>query len=92
MPIEIYIDGKIVVNEVVNDFSWHEYSFYSMFITPINHTVVVKMNDDISREIKFNSVMFTHIYVDYQGADCQSGYGVPIYIDIEKWLIWILLM
>jgi hypothetical protein len=81
--VEIYIDG----NKIVAEKEFYYYSFYKMYITPKNHVAVVKINGEVSEEIKFNAMLFTNIYVDYQGDRCIYGYGTSFYITISKWFI-----
>ena len=80
--IEIYIDGH-----KVNEQNLHYYTFYSTYISPKNHVVVIKINEEISQEIQFNTVLFTRIYIDYQGDDSNSGHGTRFYFSISKWPI-----
>jgi hypothetical protein len=58
--IEIYIDG----NKVVNDTLIGIYNSYSIMTTFRNHTAVIKVNGEVSKEIKFNTILWTSIYVE----------------------------
>ena len=78
--IEIYIDDKKILDNKLLPI----YSFYSMSMSPKNHEVIIKINGDVSQKIKFNTILFTNIYVDYQGDKCIDGHGTRFYISISK--------
>ncbi|MFV0469560.1 MAG: hypothetical protein ACK5MK_11615 [Dysgonomonas sp.] len=81
--IEIYIDGKKVERGQNADY----YTFYSLYMSPKNHTAVIKINGDASQEIKFNTILFTSIYVDYYGDKRSDECGVKFAVITSKWPI-----
>jgi len=81
--IEIYIDGKKVVDDQLRSI----YSFYSMSIIPKNHEAIIKINGDVSQKVKFNTFLFTNIYVDYHSDRFYEEQGTRFDISISKWPI-----
>ena len=73
--VEIYIDGKKVLSDKLG--GWHSYGFYSMSLSPKNHVAVTKINGDVSQKIKFNTILYTNIYVSYQKNSSD-------FLDIEE--------
>ena len=85
--IEIYIDGNKIVAE--QQLSHWPYIYHSMWISPKNHVAVVKINGDVSQEIKFNTILFTDILVNYCGDSIYNDNEdeIRFRIRISKWLI-----
>jgi hypothetical protein len=86
--LEIYIDGNKVIDEQLDPY----YSYYSdHFIktTLKNHTAIVKINGYASEEIKFNTILFTSIYVDYYVDELRNN-KKRIFFTIQKHPIYFL--
>ena len=80
--IEIYIDGnKIVAEQQLSDWP---YISHSMWISPRNHVAVVKINGDVSQEIKFSTLLFTEIFISYCGDSVYNDDGIRFNISIHK--------
>jgi len=71
--IEIYIDGHKVNEQHLN-----YYTFYSTYISPKNHVAVIKINGDVSQEIKFNTILYTDIFISYYRENSSD------FLDIEE--------
>jgi hypothetical protein len=80
---EIYIDGEKVFSGQLG--SWHSYTSYSKFISPRNHIAVIKINGDVSQEIKFNTILFTKIFIDYSGNNINNEDKMRFNVRIGKW-------
>ena len=80
---EIYIDGEKVFSGQLG--SWHSYTSYSMFISPRNHVAVIKINGDVSQEIKFNTILSTKIFIDYNGNSINNESEIRFNVSISKW-------
>ena len=78
--IEIYIDGNRVVTKQHLDY----YTFYSMYITPKNHEAVIKVNGNVSQEIKFNTILFTRIFICYYEDSVYNENGIRFNISVSK--------
>jgi len=81
--IEIYVDGNKTIT--LKEGSGIYYS-HSIFVSPKNHTVVIKFNDYVSKDIKFNSFFFTIIRVSIQTDRYNNTPNEVHYeIKIQKW-------
>jgi hypothetical protein len=81
--IEIYIDGKKI--KTLEDDSI-VYYFYSTFVSPKNHILVIKFNNFESEEIKFNAILFTCISVDIQSNRYDNPDNIVHFrINKSKW-------
>ena len=80
---EIYIDGEKVFSGQLGP--WHSYTSYSMFISPRNHVAVLKINGDVSQEIKFNTILSTKIFIYYNGNIINNECEIRFNVSISKW-------
>ena len=65
--LEIYIDGnKILESSLTNEVT-HLNKSHSVKTAIGNHVAVIKINGETSKEIKFNTILSTFIFVDYYG-------------------------
>ena len=81
--IEIYIDGEKVIEDTFDTY----YSNYSVKTALSNHSLIIKINGYESEEIRFNTILFTSIYIDYHVDElnqnkpriCFGIKKIPIY-------------
>ena len=80
LNIEIFIDGEKKFDDKLQIL----YGFYSMKISPNNHEAIIKINGDVSQKIKFNTVLFTNIYVDYHSDRGYKEQETRFNVSISK--------
>ncbi|MCD7974179.1 MAG: hypothetical protein LUG18_16195 [Candidatus Azobacteroides sp.] len=88
--IEVYIDNKKVLDKFILNEGIHFYHKYSLIVSPINHTLIVKVGEDVSEEYKFNGLLFNWIVIEYHGdklIDIDPDYN-PFLIDFSKLPRW----
>jgi hypothetical protein len=69
LSYEIYLDGKKVFEGQMTE-TYHT----AVIKTSLNfHKVVVKINDELSPEIKFNTFLVAFVLVDYHGNRALDG-------------------
>jgi len=81
--VEIYVDGEKVFSSQLG--SWHTYTSFSMCISPNNHVAIIKINGNVSQEIKFNTILFTRIFIDYSNRSIYNEDGIRFDFSISKW-------
>ncbi len=85
--LEIFVDGKKVLEDKVTNQVTHLYKQYSVKTTLGNHAVVIKVAGESSEEIKLNTFLVTFVSVDYYGDRLDvpgSEDGKHFSIDTEK--------
>ena len=83
--IEIYIDGK----KALEDRLEVPYNIYSLKTSLSSHIAIIKIDGYESEEIRFNTILFTSIYVDYS-VDKLNQNKQRIYFEIQKHPIYYL--
>ncbi|WP_455586161.1 hypothetical protein [Bacteroides sp.] len=85
VQLEIFIDGtKIVSGNVVNSVSFDLYSAKTTFG---DHAILVKMNGEVTKEVKLNTFLVTFMVVEYYGdrldiPSCEDR--EHFYINVRK--------
>ncbi|MCD7972630.1 MAG: hypothetical protein LUG18_08170 [Candidatus Azobacteroides sp.] len=86
--IEVYIDNKKVLDQFVLNEGMHIYNSYSLFISPTNHTLFVKVGDNISEKYEFNGFLATWVIINYYGSRFIHIDREIFYIDSNKLPLW----
>jgi hypothetical protein len=83
--LEIYIDGsKVIEDDQLESY----YSTYSIRTTLGNHTAIVTIDGYASEEIKFNTILFTSVYIGYFIDKFRNEKS--IYFSVQKHPIYFL--
>jgi hypothetical protein len=78
--IEIFIDGKKVIEDTLNR---NFYQGYCFKVSMRNHTALIIING-CKQEIKFNSILYTDIFIDYYGLGDRNIHGQYMTYTIRK--------
>ena len=83
--LEIFIDGIKVVDDKIRSV-FQLVKQYSVKTTLGNHVITIKMNGELTEEIKLNTFLVTFVAVEYYGdrLDIPGEYRKHFYISIEK--------
>ena len=83
--LEIFIDGIKVVDDKIRSV-FQLVKQYSVKTTLGNHVITIKMNGELTEEIKLNTFLVTFVAVEYYGdrLDIPGENRKHFYISIEK--------
>lgn len=78
--IEIFIDSNKVLEDSLNGSFYEGWSFK---VSKKNHSALIIING-CKQEIKFNSVLYTNIFIDYYGINDRNVHGHYMTYTIHK--------
>ena len=83
--LEIFVDGIKIIDDKINSV-FHLDKQYSAKTTLGNQVITIKMNGELTEEIKLNTFLVTFVAVEYYGdrLDIPGEYRKHFYISIEK--------
>lgn len=83
--LEIFVDGIKIIDDKINSV-FHLDKQYSAKTTLGDHVITVRMNGELTEEIRLNTFLVTFVAMEYYGnrQDIPDKYGKHFYIRVEK--------